>query len=142
MKLFSLALLFAFCLSCSSPKNESNQTADAPKVDEIATSENESEGDGDMSGGSIMYQSQKNDLDAFMAEFNGLKNASAKIVFEASYDLGGFARPGHVVDGKLRFFHSYESGEGGFGHERSFEWRVVGQLGSFAGSSHRVCSPC
>jgi hypothetical protein len=104
-------ILLLITISCSAPKTESTQNdTTSVATDTMAVAEE----DGDMSGGSIMFQSQKNELDAFVVEFNGLKDGSNKIIFDASYDLGGFTRTCHFVNGQFLFFHNYESGEGGY----------------------------
>jgi hypothetical protein len=108
----TLCILLLIGISCSTQKTETTQV-DTTAVENTTTTE-PAEEDADMTGGSVMFQSQQNDLESFMAEFNGLKESSDKIVFDASYDLGGFTRTCHFVDGKFLFFHNYESGEGGY----------------------------
>jgi hypothetical protein len=110
--LFFLFILLMIGIACSTQKTETMQV-DTTAVENTTNTEPPEE-DGDMSGGSIAYQLQKNELATILNEFNTLKEASQKIVFEASYDLGGFINICHFQDGKLKFFHKYESGEGGF----------------------------
>jgi hypothetical protein len=104
-----LFILLMIGIACSTQKTETTQV-DTTTVENTAPTEE----DGDISGGSIAYQLQKNELATILAAFNALKESSQKIVFEASYDLGGFTNTCHFQDGKLKFFHKYESGEGGF----------------------------
>lgn len=111
----SILLLLGFAnlvlIACTSNKTESAQADSTSGVtDTLAVAEE----DADMTGGSTLFQSQQNDLNAFMKEFDGLKRLSDKIVFDAGYDLGSFTRICHFVDGKFRFFQSYEGGEGGY----------------------------
>jgi hypothetical protein len=117
LTLLTLALPFVFCLSCSTRQSESAQN-DSTVVKNTTTDTvlvESSEGDGDMAeGGAVAYQLQKNELAAIMADFNAIKESSQKIVFEASYDLGGHTTTCHFLNGKLKFFHKYEGAEGGF----------------------------